>query len=111
MKIVKILLIDDNRDLTNIMEKLLKAKGDKVISVHKCENAVGLINSQDFDTIVTNVGIYDSSRYCVIDFLESTGKIKDTNVIVLSEKLNTDDVESLKKRGVNTCFKKPFRCV
>ena len=104
---MNILLIDDHQDLTDIMKKLLEKSGYDVTTANRCALGVQLLHSQNFDVVITNIGLSDCEEHCVIDLLEKTGKIKDTYVMVLSEKLTHNEMSALKKRGVMACYEKP----
>ena len=104
---MKILLIDDNKDLCAIIEKFLEGHGHDVIVAYFCENAIQLLKEGNFDAVITNIETRDCSKHCVIDEIEKSGKMKEIGLVVLSERLTPEDIEAFEKRGVDFCFSKP----
>lgn len=105
---MKILIIDDNVDITKALCKYLTVKGHLCTAVNDGRNGLNMIETQTFDTIILDLAMPEFSGNDIIDELHKNGKIKNLNIITLTASSITYDDESiLKSKGVRSCLKKP----
>ena len=107
IKIVKILLIGENPNLTRMVVKLLESKGHNVIHEVLRKNALQLLLNDSFDIVMLNIGRRDSLDYSIIEQLEKKDIIRKTHVMVLSNDMSEELEKELKSRGVDYCFTMP----
>jgi len=106
---MKILLIDDNEDITKMLQKYMTLKGHSCSVANNGLSGLDLINKQTFDVIILDIAMPTFSGNDVIDALHKNGKIKNQNIVTLTASILTGDIEStLKSKGVNLCLKKPI---
>lgn len=106
---MKILLIDDNEDITKMLQKYMMLKGHSCSVANNGLSGLDLINKQTFDVIILDIAMPTFSGNDVIDALHKSGKIKNQNIVTLTASILTGDIESiLKDKGVNLCLKKPI---
>ncbi|HET6458871.1 MAG TPA: response regulator [Nitrosopumilaceae archaeon] len=106
---MKILIIDDNEDITKMFSKYMTIKGHSCSVVNDGQNGLNLIENQTFDAILLDIAMPDFSGRDVIDELHKSGKIKNQNIIVLTASAIAPDFESMmKSKGVRLCLKKPI---
>ena len=106
---MKILLIDDNNDITKMLQKYMTLKGHSCSVANNGLNGLDLINKQTFDVIILDIAMPTFSGNDVIDALHKNGKIKNQNIVTLTASILTGDIElMLKDKGVNLCLKKPI---
>ncbi len=107
---MKVLVIDDNESITELLEKLLAAKHHQCISANDGRTGLRLITEQHFDVILLDLAMPDFSGSDVIDHLERLDKLKEQKVILFTASAITKgDIETLLQKGVYSCIKKPVK--
>lgn len=107
---MKILLIDDNKSITDMLTKYLTIKGHECSTTNSGRNSVSLISSDDFDVILLDLSMPDFSGYDVLDSLEKDDKIKGNKIIVFTASaVSGSEISEFKNRGVYACIKKPVQ--
>ncbi len=107
---MKILLIDDNQEITGPLSKFLNSRGHDCTVLNDGRNGLTLLEKNKFDVVILDLAMPKFSGYDVIDALEKSGKLKEQKIIVFSAlSLVNDEVRELKKRGVYACIKKPIQ--
>jgi DNA-binding response OmpR family regulator len=108
-QIMKILIIDDNEDITKAMSKYMTLKGHLCSVVNDGRSGLDLIENQTFDAVILDLAMPEFSGRDIIDALDKSGKIKNQNIIVLTASSITYDDESiLKSKGTRSCLRKPI---
>ncbi|HET6458165.1 MAG TPA: response regulator [Nitrosopumilaceae archaeon] len=106
---MKILLIDDNGDITKMLSKYMTIKGHSCSVANDGQSGLSLIENQTFDVIILDIAMPKFSGSDVIDELCKSGKIKNQNIVTLTASILSGEVEStLKGKGVHSCLKKPI---
>jgi len=106
---MKILLIDDNSDITKMLHKYMTLKGHSCSVANNGLSGLDLINKQTFDVIILDIAMPTFSGNDVIEALHKNGKIKNQNIVTLTASILTGDIETiLKGKGVKLCLKKPI---
>ncbi|HWY35265.1 MAG TPA: response regulator [Nitrosopumilaceae archaeon] len=106
---MKILIIDDNEDISKMFSKYMTIKGHSCSVVNDGRSGLNLIENQTFDAIILDIAMPEFSGRDVIDELNKSGKIKNKNIVILTASAMTYDDESmLKSKGVRLCLKKPI---
>ena len=106
---MKILIIDDNKDITKMLSKYMTIKGHLCSVVNDGRSGLNIIEQKIFDAIILDLAMPDFSGSDIIDALYKNGKIKNQNIITLTASSINDEVESaLKSKGVRLCLKKPI---
>lgn len=109
-KSIKILIIYNNKDLCKILETYLIEEGHDCICAVDGRNGLSLIEKEKFDVVLLGLMTPEFSRYDVIDALEKDGKLKETNIIVLSSvHIPQSEIEDLLKRGVYSYLRQPVK--
>ena len=106
---MKILIIDDNKDITKMFSKYMTIKGHSCSIVNDGRSGLNLIEKKIFDAIILDLAMPEFSGSDVIDALCKSGKIKNQNIVTLTASIISDEEEStLKSKGVHSCLKKPI---
>ena len=106
---MKILIIDDNKDITKMFSKYMTIKGHSCSIVNDGRSGLNLIEKKIFDAIILDLAMPEFSGSDIIDALYESGKIKNVNIVTLTASSISDEVEStLKSKGVRLCLKKPI---
>ena len=107
---MKILLIDDNETITEMMAKYLSAKGHQCSVSNDGRTGLTLINEKKFDVILLDLAMPDFTGVDVIESLYKSGKIKEHKIILFTASSITDvEIEALIKKGAHSCLKKPVK--
>jgi len=106
---MKILLIDDNTDITKMLHKYMTIKGHSCSVANDGQSGVDLMKSQTFDVVILDIAMPKFSGNDVLEGLAKIGKIKNQNIVTLTASTLSGDVETtLKNKGVHSCLKKPI---
>ncbi|CAM3982906.1 sigma-54-dependent transcriptional regulator [Mesobacillus zeae] len=103
---VRLLVVDDEKDLLELLGKRLQRKGFKVDVASTAEEAIGLLNSEEYD-----VGVYDIRLPGMdgISLLKETKSIQvDMEVIMLTGHGTIDTAIEAMKVGAFDYLTKPY---
>ena len=107
---MKILLIDDNETITEMMSKYLTAKGHQCSVANDGRTGLTLITEKKFDVILLDLAMPDFTGVDVIEHLQKNGKIKENKIILFTASSVTDaEIDALIKKGAHSCLKKPVK--
>jgi len=106
---MKILLIDDNIDITKMLHKYFTLKGHSCSIANDGQSGLDLINNQPFDVVILDVAMPKFSGNDVLEELRKRGKLKNLTIVTLTASILTGDTENtLKANGVQLCLRKPI---
>jgi two-component system OmpR family response regulator len=107
---MKLLVIDDSQDITDLFVKILSTIGHEVIATDNGKDGLDIMNNQKFDAVFLDIAMPDFSGLDVIDSLLENGKINDSAIVLFTASSITDsEVNDLIKKGVHSCIRKPVR--
>jgi len=108
-KLMKLLLIDDNKDITTMFSKYFTQKGHSCTVCNNSHNAIDMITTGHYDAILLDLAMPEFSGTDIVSALFESGKIGKLNIIALTaSSVSSDKEEELKRRGVNAVLKKPI---
>ena len=107
---MKILIVDDNKSITNSLEKYLKIKGFEVRICNDGYDGLELIQNSKWDTVLLDLSMPEFSGLDIIEKLEKNNVLKDKNLVLFTASSVPDYVleKLVKKDGIKTCLKKPI---
>ncbi|GEM_PF-472699 len=106
----KVLIIDDNPSISKVLEKSLTLSNHHCTVCNGGRNAIGLIESNDYDVILLDLMMPEFSGYDVLSELEKRNKIIKNNIYVFTASdMQQSDVDFLLKKGVKSCIMKPVK--
>ena len=101
----KILVIEDEENIKNLVATLLETSGYKVLDAGDCREGLTMFLSHRPDLVILDLGLPDVDG---LVFIEEIRKESTVPVLVLSARANeSDKVEALDK-GANDYITKPF---
>src|SRR5207253_120564 len=59
----RVLVVDDHHDTCTGMKRMLERRGYEITLAHSAEQAVEKVHSQDFDLLISDIGLPDRSGY------------------------------------------------
>jgi two-component system, OmpR family, response regulator len=100
--------VDDNASIVKMLEKFLTIKGHECIISQDGKNALEVMKKEKFDAVLLDLAMPHFTGYDVIDGLEKNGIIQEQKIIILTaSSITPEQSDSLLKRGVKSCLKKP----
>lgn len=101
----KILVIEDEANINNLLKALLETSGYQVITAKNCKNGQTLFTSHRPDLVILDLGLPDRDG---MTFLEEIRKESLTPVIVVSARNEDKDKVDALDLGANDYVTKPF---
>ncbi|MFM6841504.1 MAG: response regulator transcription factor [Candidatus Planktophila sp.] len=107
----KILVVDDNQDVRDLVVHILSADGFHVYAAVDGENALTILNSNIVDLVLLDVMMPGMSGLDVLREIRtgSNKKLRDIPVMMITAKSTTDDIDQALALGANSYVVKPFR--
>ena len=108
---MKVLIVDDNQDITDLLSKFLKSKGIENIAENDPYAALDLIKEEKFDIVLLDMSMPEFSGIDIIDSLDREKILEDQKIIIFSAISFTSSQVTglLKRKGVHDCLKKPLQ--
>ena len=107
---MKILAIDDNTDITDLLERVLKAKGYEFSFCNGGEEGLIAIRSNNYDLILLDLAMPEFSGDDVIDALNKDGTIKDLNILLFTaSSIPEEQIKEIIAKGAKSVLQKPVR--
>lgn len=106
-KSLEILIIDDNKDLAEIICELISLLGYETESAHNGTDGIAKARELQPDAIICDIGLPDISGYEVAKLIRKDAEFKDTFLIALSGYAQIEDMEKSKAAGFDRHLAKP----
>lgn len=104
---LKILIIDDNENITKMFSKFFELKGYECTVSNSGRNGLTLLEDKKFDVLLLDISMPELTGYDVINELERKNLLKMQKVIVLTATAVTnEEIDTLHRKGIR-CLKKP----
>ena len=108
---MKVLIVDDNQDITGLLSKFLKAKGFENVVTNDPRDGLDRIKDGNYDVVLLDISMPEFSGIDIIKKLEKEKILKNQKIIIFSATAftTTQINELLKKDGIQGCLKKPIQ--
>ena len=108
---MKVLIVDDNQDITGLLSRFLKAKGYENVVTNDPKEGLDQIKEKKYDIVLLDMAMPDFSGIDIIQTLEREQILKDQKIIIFSATaLTSNQIDDLlKKDGIQGCLKKPIQ--
>ena len=107
---MKILCIDDNKDMTKVFEEYFSNKGHRFYYTNDGHEGLKLIKERSSDVILLDVGMPYFSGLDIIEELAKDGSINSYNIVVLTGASMKDlELAKLIRKGVKGYIRKPVK--
>lgn len=106
---MKILAVDDNRDILNLISLIVESMGHSLELAHDGREGLELMRSKEYDLVFLDMSMPNLTGLEVIDALVQDGIIKKQRVTLFTASyLGVEDIESdLRKKGIYSALAKP----
>ncbi len=102
----KIIVLDDDPVVTLSCKRILGAEGYNIITVSRGEEAIKRIENEEFDLLITDIRLPDTSG---IDVLKETRRVQpNTDVVVITGYPTLEDAKESIRLGAFEYIEKPF---
>lgn len=107
----KVLVVDDNEDVRDLVVHILSADGFHVFSASEGLNALSILKANDIDLVLLDVMMPGMSGLEVLTEIRtgSDKKIREVPVMMITAKSSTEDIDKALAIGANSYVVKPFR--
>ena len=106
---MKILVVDDNNSITELLSQFFKLKGHDCVVTNNGKEGLWLCLNRKFDAIVLDLAMPEFTGKDFLDSLIEKGKIKDQKIIVMTAMplggITIDDSH----HGICEVIQKPFK--
>ncbi len=105
---MKILGIDDNRDLLQLCNVALTSEGHEYTAIDNGKEGLQTIKDKKFDVVLLDLSMPDFSGEDVIDTLVKEGIMDKQNIIIFTASTATEkEFSPLLEKGVHSIITKP----
>jgi len=105
---MKILGIDDNTDINELLDTVLNGSGHEFIYVKNGTEGLKFIREEKFDIVLLDLAMPEFSGFDVINSLLKEGLLTKQKIILFTASSVLDsEIEELIKKGVHSCIRKP----
>jgi len=109
VKNLKILIIDDNEQITKMLTTFLELKEQQCTVANDGKEGLSLIKENEHDVVLLDLAMPEFDGYAVIQDLEDNNLLKERKIIVFTASTVTQEVlDGLVERGVNSYILKPI---
>ncbi len=108
---MKVLIIDDNENITSLLSTFLQSKGFDNVITNDSKDGLELIQEEKYDVVLLDLQMPELSGLDIIKKLEEQKILKDQKIVILSASAySTKKIDGLlKKDGVQQYLKKPVK--
>ena len=104
---MKILVVDDNNSVTELLSQFFKVKGHDCIATNDGKEGLSLCFNNKFDAIILDLAMPEFTGKDFLDSLIENGKIKNQKIIVLTAMPLVDVIIDDHHHGICEVIPKP----
>jgi CheY-like chemotaxis protein len=104
---IKILIVDDEQFVRDLLEKVLKRRGHEVTAASDADQALAALESQTFDLLLTDVVMPGMDGFDLLRRVKSA--YPDIKVIVLTGYARKQSISDFLLYGADDYLSKPFQ--
>ena len=104
----KILIVDDDQDIRQLLGHRLKAQGFEAVFAGDAISAVNQARKEQPDLILLDLSLAAGDGYIVMDRLKAMPALEGIPVIVVSARDPQTEEERFAQSGADAFFRKPF---
>jgi CheY-like chemotaxis protein len=108
-KSLKILIVDDNEQITKMLTTFLELKEQSCTVANDGKEGLKIIKENNHDVVLLDLAMPEFDGYSVIKDLEDNNLLKDNKIIVFTASTITqEELDKLVDRGVKSYILKPI---
>ena len=101
----KVLIVDDNQQITSLLKEILEMKDCDALIASTGQEALALYRDNDFDIVISDVKLEDINGLELVKQMQS---IKSSGFIISSGYSDAVDKETMERMGIKGFLPKPF---
>ena len=105
----KILIIDDDVDMANMMGEILSTRDFEVVLAHDGIRAIEKSNKEKVDLILLDIRMPFFSGFWFCDAFKQKPETKDIPVVIVSALSTQEDIDKAYRLGAAGYLTKPFK--
>lgn len=106
---MNILIIDDNKDITDAISLFAESLGHSCLVSNDGEEGCNLAKKENFDLILLDVAMPEFSGYDVLDALKNESNFDMKKIVVITaSNLDTLAAEKIELLGISKLVRKPI---
>ena len=105
---LNVLIIDDNEQITKMISSFLDMSNHECTVVNDGREAVELIKTHQYDSIVLDLAMPECDGYEILDTLQKEDPSELSKIIILTaSNVPIETVRKFKELGISSCLQKP----
>ena len=107
---MRVLIIDDNEDVTDAISDYLESIGDSCTCLKDGKQGLEVIKKEgnNYDAIILDLAMPDISGYDVLESLKNEGLLRPDKIIISAASIVDNVVEEMLSIGVKAILQKPL---
>ena len=106
---MNILCIDDNRDITELLDRILTAKGNQITVCNDGKKGLELIRKDNSDVVLLDMAMPHFSGEDVINSMSGDELEKRNILIFTASSISDAKIREYEQKGIKGCIRKPVR--
>ncbi len=108
--IMKILIVDDDKQTTSMLSKFFDHEGHKTVVTNDPMEGLRRIQEEQYDVVLLDINMPEFNGFNIIQILATNEILKDQNIFLFSgaDYLENKIKDFLMRDGVNGFLKKPI---
>jgi DNA-binding response OmpR family regulator len=103
----KIIIVEDQPDVADLLEEMLSVDGYQVIKSHSSGGALSMIRSENPDAVLLDIMMPDVSGLDVLRFMRREPDLQGIPVVIVSAKTLPEDIRTGLEAGAAAYLTKP----
>jgi CheY-like chemotaxis protein len=105
----KILVVDDNKDITEMVKEMLELSGYSCTTVNSGQACLSELRDNKFDLVLLDLAMPEVAGIDVLTRVKEDSTLRDNRIVFFTASSVTDtEIEYLKKEGGLDCIRKPI---
>ncbi len=105
---MKILIIDDNNDILQLLEVLMSSTGQDVDVISNGIQGLEMIQNNEYDLVLLDITMPEFSGFSVVSKLAEVEKLKKNKILFFTAaSVEDSELDKWYKLGVKGCLRKP----
>jgi len=106
---MNILIIDDNKDITDAISLFAESKGYSCIVYNDGKKGCDIAKKENFDLVLLDIAMPGFSGYDVLDVLKNDNNFDMKKIVVITaSSLDGSSIEKIELSGISKVVKKPI---
>jgi len=103
----KIIIVEDQPDVADLLEEMLGIDGYQVIKIHSSTGALTMIRTENPDVVLLDIMMPDVSGLEVLRFMRREPDLQRTPVVIVSARTLPSDIRAGLEAGATAYLTKP----